>query len=171
MRSRNIRLRRFVYRSSRLNGERRMSRRHCISIYVCCSINFRICGAGIAPAWRAISRPFRNNVIVGNAETRKRYPRVGTSSVFTVATSRRPAVSLATLRTSGATILQGPKAPKIHQHRHSRVTYQCLKSEVIVDVDRFTNRLEFALTLAASENLAQTFVSHPVTAPAFWTIQ
>ena len=108
MPSRNIRLRRFVYRSSRLNGERRMSRRHCISIYVCCSINFRICGAGIAPAWRAISRPFQNNVIVGIAVTRKRYPRVGTSSVFTFATSRRPAVSLATLRTSGATILQGP---------------------------------------------------------------
>src|SRR5256885_50758 len=63
------------------------------------------------------------------------------------------------------------KAPKIHQHRHSRVTYQCLKSEVIVDVDRFTNRLEFALALAASESLAQTFISHPITAPAFWTIE
>src|SRR5436190_1204902 len=78
------------------------------SIYLCCSINFRICGAGIAPAWRAISRPFRNKVIVGIAVTRKRYPRVGTSSVFTFATSRRPAVSFATLRTSGATILHGP---------------------------------------------------------------
>ena len=56
------------------------------SIYLCCSINFRICGAGIAPAWRAILRPFRNKVIVGIAVTRKRYPRVGTSSVFTFAT-------------------------------------------------------------------------------------
>jgi hypothetical protein len=78
------------------------------SIYLCCSTNFRICGAGIAPAWRATSRPFRNNVIVGIAETRKRYPKVGTSSVFTFATRSRPAVSLATLRTSGATILHGP---------------------------------------------------------------
>jgi hypothetical protein len=35
-------------------------------------------------------------------------PRVGTSSVFTFATTNRPAVSLATLRSSGATILHGP---------------------------------------------------------------
>jgi hypothetical protein len=63
---------------------------------------------GIAPAWRATSKPFSNNVIVGMAETRKRRPRDGTSSVFTFATSKRPAVSLATFRTSGATILHGP---------------------------------------------------------------
>ena len=53
--------------------------------YVCCSINFRICGAGIAPAWRATSRPLRNRVIVGIAVIRKRAARLGTSSVFTFA--------------------------------------------------------------------------------------
>ena len=53
--------------------------------YVCCSINFRICGAGIAPAWRATSRPLRNRVIVGIAVIRKRAARLGTSSLFTFA--------------------------------------------------------------------------------------
>jgi hypothetical protein len=51
------------------------------------------------------------------------------------------------------------------------MTYQRIKSEVIVNIDRFTNRLEFAPTLAAPESLAQTFVSHPITPPALWTIQ
>src|SRR5437867_9852443 len=55
-------------------------------LYRCaCSINFRICGAGIAPAWRAISRPFRNKVIVGIAVIRKRAARLGTSPVFAFA--------------------------------------------------------------------------------------
>jgi hypothetical protein len=70
--------------------------------------------------------PFWNKVIVGIAETWLRYPRVGTSSVFTFATTNRPAVSLATLRSSGATILHGahPWRPEIHQYRQSRLAYQ-----------------------------------------------
>jgi hypothetical protein len=51
------------------------------------------------------------------------------------------------------------------------VAYERLKSEVIVNIDRFTNGFEFALTLAASESLAQSFVSHAVAAPAFWAVQ
>jgi hypothetical protein len=40
-----------------------------------------------------------------------------------------------------------------------------------VNIDRFTDGLQFTLALPAPENLAQTFVSHPVTAPAFWAVQ
>jgi hypothetical protein len=70
-----------------LHSKLRTQNAACPSIfpYVCCSINFRICGAGIAPAWRATSRPLRNKAIVGIAVIRKRAARLGTSSVFTFA--------------------------------------------------------------------------------------
>jgi hypothetical protein len=51
------------------------------------------------------------------------------------------------------------------------VAYERGKGEVIVNIDRFADRLEFRLTLAASENSAEAFVSHAVTAAAFWTVQ
>ena len=41
----------------------------------------------------------------------------------------------------------------------------------MVNIDRFSNRLEFALTLATPENLPQSFVSHAVAAAAFRTVQ
>jgi len=71
------------YRGSKL----RIQNAACPSVfvYVCCSTNFRICGAGIAPARRATSMPFSNNIMVGIALTRKRVARLGTSSVFTFA--------------------------------------------------------------------------------------
>src|SRR3977135_4134191 len=65
-------------------------------------------GAGIAPAWCATSIPPLNIAIVGMAVTRNFRPRLGNSSVFTFATTKRPAVSFAILTTSGATILHGP---------------------------------------------------------------
>ena len=45
---------------------------------------------------------------VGMAVMRKRADRLGSSSVFTFATTKWPAVSRATLANSGATILHGP---------------------------------------------------------------
>jgi hypothetical protein len=64
-----------------------------------------------------------------------------------------------------------PRRPKIHQHGHCRSAYQRVKNEIIVNIDRFTDRPEFRLTLAASENFAEAFVSHPVTAAASWAVQ
>jgi len=49
------------------------------------------------------------------------------------------------------------------------VAYQRVKREL--NINRFTNRLEFALALTASESLAQTFISHAVAPPAFWAVQ
>jgi hypothetical protein len=63
-----------------------------------------------------------------------------------------------------------PGRPKINQHRYRRMAYQRVKGEVIVNVDRLPYGLEFALTLAAAENLAQTFISHAIAAPAFRTV-
>jgi hypothetical protein len=51
------------------------------------------------------------------------------------------------------------------------VVHQSVKSEIMVNIDRFSNRLEFALTLATPENLPQSFVSHAVAAAAFRTVQ
>jgi len=36
-----------------------------------------------------------------------------------------------------------------------------------MNIDRFTNSLEFRLTVTASESPAQTFVSHAITRPHF----
>src|SRR4029077_8232447 len=63
-----------------------------------------------------------------------------------------------------------PWRPKIYQHRYCRMACERVKSEIILNIDRFINRLEFRLALAASENFAQTFVSHAVSAPAFWAV-
>src|SRR6266404_4715709 len=73
-----------------------------------CSTNCRIAEAGVAPAFLANSRPALNTAINGIALIRNRCAKPGNSSVFTFATSQRPGPSLATLATSGATILHGP---------------------------------------------------------------
>jgi hypothetical protein len=49
--------------------------------------------------------------------------------------------------------------------------YKRVKSQVVVNIDRFSNRFEFRLTLPATENLAETFVSHAVATSAFWAVQ
>ncbi len=107
MHSRNIRLRRFVYRSFRLNGERRMSRRHCIFDLLVLFDKFSNlrCGhrAGLARYFETVSEQghCRDR---GNTETVSE----GRHFFRIHFCDRRPAVSFATLRTSGATILHGP---------------------------------------------------------------
>jgi len=50
------------------------------------------------------------------------------------------------------------------------MAYERVKSEIILNIDRLANGLEFRVALAASENFAQTFISHAVAAPAFWAV-
>src|SRR6266480_2151079 len=72
------------------------------------SRNFRIAGAGMAPACRATSNPPLIKTMVGIAVIRNFLAKAGDSSVLTLATPHRPTPSAAILRISGATILQGP---------------------------------------------------------------
>jgi hypothetical protein len=69
-----------------------------------------------------------------------------------------PAPPFCTDRTTG---------PKIYQHRHTGVVHQSVKTEIIVNIDRFSNRLEFALRLATPENLPQSFVFMRLRRPYF----
>src|ERR1700736_5260694 len=73
-----------------------------------CSINLRIAGAGIAPAWRPTSNPDLKSAMVGMAGMRNFFATGGNFSVSTLMTSHFPASSEATFRISGATILHGP---------------------------------------------------------------
>jgi len=50
------------------------------------------------------------------------------------------------------------------------MAYERIKNEIILNIDRLANGLEFRVALAASENFAQTFISHAVSAPAFWAV-
>ena len=64
--------------------------------------------AGRAPTVWPTSRPPLNTDIIGMDWMRNRAARVCSSSVFTLATIRRPAFCCATLASSGATMRQGP---------------------------------------------------------------
>jgi hypothetical protein len=50
------------------------------------------------------------------------------------------------------------------------VVYERVKDEIMVNIHRFINSMEFRLALAASENLTQSFVSHAIAAAAFWAV-
>jgi hypothetical protein len=136
-----------------------------------CSINCRICGAGIAPAWRSISRPFSNNAIVGIAVTRKRCPSVGTSSVhFSDDQAARSFLRHHAHLRRHHSARSAPWRPKIYQHGHSRSSGECVEGQIASHLDWLRRRVKFGLAFATPESLLQRFIFQAVALAALGTI-